>query len=181
MTRNQIKTFTASSGSQQVSINNAFLGHIPERILIVLVKNIAFVGSASTNPLSFHYCDMTSLVLYVNGVLYPPEPLTKNCNSPFHTTRAYETLFSSTGIHHDDRVHTITLEIFTKGYCILGSDLTQDREADDEHTSISLQRQGNMHIEARVKKPLPHPVTCILYADFPGHVEIDNSRNVTVE
>ena len=64
-------------------------------------------------------------------------------------------------------------------FYILGFDLTPDREADEEH--ISLPRHTNVRIEAQLKKPLPEPVTCILYADFPGQVEIDNSRNVTVE
>ena len=122
---------------------------------------------------------MTNLVLYVNGVQHPPEPLSMDCSSLFGATRAYKTLFSSTVIHHDDRAHMITLEMFTKGYNILGFDLTPDRDADEEH--ISLPRQGNMRIEARFEKPLPEPVTCILCTEFAGHVEIDNSRNVTVE
>ena len=117
-------------------------------------------------------------MLYVNVVQHPSEPLTIDCSSPFGTTRAYETLFSSTGIHHDDRAHIITPEMFTKDFYVLGFDRTPDRET-DEH--ISLPRQGNVRIEARFKKPLPELVTCILYAEFPGHVEIDNSRNVTVE
>ena len=54
VTRTQIKTFTASSGAQDVSIDNAFLGQIPERILKAMAKNAAFVGSASTNPFHFH-------------------------------------------------------------------------------------------------------------------------------
>ena len=62
---------------------------------------------------------------------------------------------------------------------MLGFDLTPDREAGEEH--ISLPRQGNVRIEERFKKPLPELVICILYAEFPRHVEIDNSRNVTVE
>jgi hypothetical protein len=136
----------------------------------LFVKNSTLVGSASTNPFHFHHYDMTHLVLYVNGVRHPSKPLTMNCCSTFEVTRAYETLFSSTGIHHDDRVHMITLEMFTKGFYILGFDLTPDREADEEH--ISLPRQGNVRIETRFKKPLPEPVTCILYAEFPGHVEI---------
>ena len=73
----------------------------------------------------------------------------------------------------------ITLEVFTKNYNILGFDLTPDREADEEH--ISLIRQGKLRIEAGFKKPLPKPVTCILYAEFPGQVEIDNYRSVTVK
>jgi len=102
-----------------------------------------------------------------------------DCSSPCGATRAYETLFSSTGTHHDDRAHMITLEEFTKGFYILGFDLTQDREADEEH--IRLPRQGNVRIVARFNKPLHEPVTFILYAEFHGHVEIDNARNVTVE
>jgi hypothetical protein len=109
----------------------------------------------------------------------PSESLTMDCSSPFGTTRAYETLFSSTGTHQYDRVNMITLEIFTKGFYILGFDLTPGREANEEH--ISLQRQGNVRIETRFNKPLPEPVTCILYAEFSGHVEIDNSRIITVE
>ena len=57
---------------------------------------------------------MTNLVLYVNGFEHSSEPLTMDCSSPFGATRAYETLFSSTGIHHDYRALMITLEIFTE-------------------------------------------------------------------
>jgi hypothetical protein len=49
------------------------------------------------------------------------------CSSPFGSTRAYETLFSNAAIHHDDRAHMITLEMFTKVFYILGFNLTRDR------------------------------------------------------
>jgi hypothetical protein len=179
VTHTEIKTFTASSRALQASIDNAFLGPIPEKLLKGLVKSSAFVGSTTTNPIHIHHYDMTNHVLCVNCVQQPAEPLTMDCSSPFGFTRAYETLFSSTGIHHDDRAHMIKLEMFTKCFHILRFDLTPYREADEEH--ISLTRQGNMCFEARYKKPLPKPVTCIFYSEFPGHVEIDNSRNVTVE
>jgi hypothetical protein len=131
ITHTQIKTFTSGPGTQQVSIDNAFLGPVPERLLIAFVKNTAFVGSANTNPFQFHHYDMAYFVLYVNGVQYPAEALTMDCSSSFGVTRAYETLFSSTGIHHDDRGHMITMDMFTKGFFILGFDLTADREADE--------------------------------------------------
>ena len=79
-----------------------------------MAKNASFVGSASTNPFHFHHYEMTNLVLYVNGFQHPSEPHTMDCRSPFGDTRAYETLFSSTGIHHDVRAHMIILEMFTK-------------------------------------------------------------------
>jgi len=68
VTHTQIKIFTASSGAQQVSIENAFLGPIPERILIAFVKNTAFVGFFSTNPFHFHHYNMTNLALFVFGI-----------------------------------------------------------------------------------------------------------------
>jgi hypothetical protein len=126
VTHTQIKSFPASSAAQQVSVDNTFLGQIPERILFAMVKYTAFVGSASTNLFHFHHYDMTDLVLYVNGVQHPAEPLTMDCPSPFGTTRAYETLFSSTGIHHDDRAHMITLDMFTKGFYVLTERLTKN-------------------------------------------------------
>ena len=69
--------------------------------------------------------------------------------------------------------------MFTKGFYILGFDLTHGRVADEEYISLPLQE--NVRIETRFKKPLPESVTCILYAEFPGHFEIDNSRKFTVE
>jgi len=48
-------------------------------------------------------------------------------------TRAYETIFSSTGINHDGHAHMITLEMFTKCVYIFGFDLTLDREADERN------------------------------------------------
>jgi hypothetical protein len=88
ITHTQIKTFTAGAWTQQISIDNAFLGPIPERLLIGLVKNTAFVGSVSTNPFQFHHYDMTYLVLYVNGIQYPSESLTMDCSSTFGVTRS---------------------------------------------------------------------------------------------
>ena len=93
VTHTQIKTFTTSSGAQQISIDYAFLGPIPERIFIALVKNTVFFGSASTNPYNFQHYDMTNLVLYVNGVQLPSEPLTKDCSSTFGTTRVTKHYF----------------------------------------------------------------------------------------
>jgi hypothetical protein len=174
----QIKTFNVGGGSQQLSIDNAFLRPIPERVLTAIVKNTAFVGATSTTPFEFrHY--MTHFVLYVNGVQYPSEAPAMDCSSSFGVSRAYEALFSSRGIYHDNRRRMITLDMYRKRFYALGFNLTPDREADEAH--ISLPRHGNVRIEARFKKPPPDPVTCILCAEFLGYIEIDSSRKVRVE
>ena len=138
---------------------------MPGRILIVLVKNAAFVASASTNSFNFHHNDMKNLVLNVNGIQHPSEPVTMDCSSPFGATRAYET-FSSTGIHHVGRAHDYITNVY-KWVLRTRVDLTPDRES-DEHIGLPL--RGNVRNEELFKKPLPEPVTCILYAEFPGHI-----------
>jgi hypothetical protein len=80
VTLTQIKSFTANSGSQKLSIYNAFLGHIPERVILGIFKNTLSVDYGSTNPFYFHHYDMTSMVLCVNGVQYHSEPLTMDCS-----------------------------------------------------------------------------------------------------
>jgi len=53
VTHSQLKTFTANFGTQHVSINNAFLEPVPDRILIVLVENLAFVPLPVRIPFTF--------------------------------------------------------------------------------------------------------------------------------
>ena len=73
----------------------------------------------------------------------------------------------------------ITLEMITKEFYVLG--LTT-------HLTRKLTRNKSVYIVKEMctlrhalKKTVSEPVTCILYAEFPGHLEIDKSRNVTVE
>ena len=133
VTHTQIKIFSASSWAQLVSIDNAFLAPIPEMFLIAFVKNTAFFFPASTKPFHFHHYDTTNIVLSLNGVQKPSEPLTIDCSSTIGATTAYETLHSNTGIHHDECAHMITLEMFTKCFYILGFDVTSDTGADEKH------------------------------------------------
>jgi len=117
---------------------------------------------------------MTNVVLYINDVPYTPEPLTIDCSPPFGDPWAYETLFTCTGIHHYERAYMITLEMFTKGFYILGFDLTLDREADEVH--INLPRQGNVLIEARLKNRYQDPSVTFCMLNF-----LDTSQLTTLE
>jgi hypothetical protein len=67
MTRVELKSFTFSSGSQSLSIDNAVLGPVPKRILFTMKKNKDFLGSIDTNPYFFRHYDLSGFALYVNG------------------------------------------------------------------------------------------------------------------
>jgi hypothetical protein len=52
-TRVELKTFTFSSGSQSLSIDNTVLGTIPKRLIFTMIKNTDFLGTMHTNPYNF--------------------------------------------------------------------------------------------------------------------------------
>jgi len=144
-----------------------------------MVNNENFNGKRSKNPYHFDHQNLTQFQLYVNGVPTPNSAIetsftsNNNCNS-----RAYLTLFSGTGIHHSDKGHQISKELFSKGYTILAFDLSPDGSGTD--TCQSLLNQGVVKIEARLSSPLTSTLTCIVFAEFDGSIEIDKNRNVYV-
>jgi len=75
LTRVELKTYTISSGSQSLSIDNAVLGPLPKRLLFTMVKNTDFLGSVTTNPYNFRHYDLISFALNVNGKQIPKEGL----------------------------------------------------------------------------------------------------------
>ena len=50
MTRVELKSFTFSSGSQSLSIDNAVLGPVPKQIIFTMIRKKDFLGSIDTNP-----------------------------------------------------------------------------------------------------------------------------------
>jgi len=56
-------------------------------------------------------------------------------------------------------------------------DLTPDGAASQGHTSHP--DNGYIRVELKFCKPLPEPITCILYLEYDNSVRIDTSRTVT--
>jgi hypothetical protein len=92
VTRVELKTFTYSSGAQSLSIDNAVLGIIPERLLFTMLKNTDFLGSIDSNPYNFRHYNMSNFSLFVNGKQYPNEGLSMDMNHEKSSFLAYNTL-----------------------------------------------------------------------------------------
>jgi len=83
-----------------MSIDNAFLGHVPKRLLFAMVRNAGFVGTTDTNPYKFHHYDFSYFSLFVNGKLYHNEGLSPGMDHEKTSVMAYRTLFEGSVIHH---------------------------------------------------------------------------------
>ena len=179
MTRVEIKSFTFSSGSQSLSIDNVVLHPIPNR-LIHNDKDKDFLGSMDTNPYFFSNYDLQNFALYVNGKQIPGGgDLSLEKSIEKKAVMAYRTLCERSGIHHPNSELQITPEMNIKGYFMLLFDLTPDRTASEGHTSHP--DNGNFRIELKFAKALPDAITCLIYLEYDGTVLIDYKRVVTTD
>jgi len=163
LTRVELKTYTFSSGSQSLSIDNAVLGPLPKRLLFTMVKNCDFLGSVTTNPYNFRHFVLSSFALNVNGKQIPAEGLSLGMDHEKTSVMVYRTLFEGSGIHHSNSGIQITHDMYITGFFMLLFDLTTDRGASEEHTSDP--DNGNIRVELKFAKPLPEAITCIFYLE----------------
>lgn len=173
--RNEIKSFTISSGATSISLDNIVLGQLPTNIIFMMVDNDAYTGKRCKNPFNFKHNQITSLTLYMNGVQVPNDPIVMDFSADTYT-RAYSTLFTSSGILHTPQGNLITKEMYKNGFFMLAFDLTPDMSSSESHCSLS--NQGNLRLEARFAQPLNPTKTCLVYLEYDATLEIDKNRNI---
>ena len=61
------KVLSIPRGFSSFNPDNIFLGHIPKRIVLVLVDTQAYNGTYSTNPFNFKHHNLTQVGVYVDG------------------------------------------------------------------------------------------------------------------
>ena len=175
--RVELKTFTFSGGAQSLSIDNAVLGLLPKLLLFTMVKKTDFLGSMATNPYNLGHYDINYFALHVNGKQIPTEGLSLDMDHENSFVMGYRTLFEAADIHHSNSGLNITPYMYRNVYFMLLFDLTPDRAASEGHASQL--DNGNIRIELRFAKPLPDPITCLLYLEFNNTISINSERKVT--
>ena len=174
--RSELKSFTVPSGGRTLSIDNAIVGRIPNTIIFTMVDNDSYAGSIAKNPFKLSHYTLENFSLFVNGVQIPSEGLECSFHGKMYWARAYDTLFSGSGIKHYNRGNQINYNMFNHGYFILVYDLTPDDSGNEEY--VSLGDRGVVRIEARFKHELKQTVTCLLFAEYDATLEIDKNRNI---
>jgi hypothetical protein len=144
-----------------------------------MMKNTDFLGSMDSNPYNFRHYDMTNFSLFVNGKQYPNEGLSMDMSHEKSSVLAYNTLFEGSGIHHSNAGLQITHDMYINGYLMLFFDLTPDRAASEGHVSPA--DNGVVRIECKFARPLPEPITCLLYLEYENIVLGDYSRTVSTD
>ena len=171
------KVLSIPRGFSSFNPDNISLGHIPKRIVLVLVDTQAYNGTYSTNPFNFKHHNLTQVGVYVDGEQIPRKPLFLNFDEARgqNVIAGYQSLFSGTGKLSQDAGNQISRSDYGSGYTAFCFDLSPDHCSGDHFELI---KQGNLRAELHFKEPLANTVNLIVYAEFQNVIEIDGNRNV---
>lgn len=175
--RVDIRTDVTPSSGNRISLSNIILGSMPNFIAISLLHMDAYKGSYGRNPFELIHNKVSSVSVYINNssvVLGPVDPDNETGYIPF-----YHQLCSSLRQNGNDN-NMITYEHFVKGTFICAFDISPDQDA-TSHSHISLAMTGSMRIEIDLKQPLASNLLAVVYAVFPGCLELNQDRIVMIE
>lgn len=176
LTRVSMKTLTVPRGQTTILHDNIYLGQIPERIIIALVRDTAMSGQHRQNPFNFHHFGLNFLALYVNGEIVPSRPFQPNFTQNLYL-RDYLSLFSGTRTLFTDHTVSISRDDYATGYAIWAFDLSTDIECG---VSLAPPRNGNVRVELKFAEATNETVNVICYAEFRSFIEIDKYRSVVL-
>lgn len=175
--RCELKSMTIPSNIQNTTLENIFLGQLPQRIVVVFVNAAAFNGNLKSNPFNFEHFNHNYLNVSTDSNLHIT-PLKPNFTSKLYVS-SYNTLFTNTGINFSDSGSDISREEYANGYNMSVFDLTSDITAHEAHWGA--QSSGSLRIEVQFEKSLTSPITAIVFAEFNNLIEIDKHRQITLD
>lgn len=172
-----VKFFTKSAGSADLSEPNVHTGILPRKVVVGLVSSAAFNGVLNANPLNFAPYDLSSIQLRRNGVSLPYDIIEMDFDNDY-VLPGYSTLFQGMGrLFHDQHIN-ITMDDYKRsGFTLYVFDLTQD----GTDANLSLLQEGKLSLHIKLGTTSTTSLTIIVYMEKDGLIEIDKDRNVTFE
>ena len=169
--KSNIKTFFLSAGISTFSSDDIFHGKVPSKLIVALVRTAAYSGSFQLNPFNFVHGGLNFIEFAVNGKSVPQEALQPNFATLDYVT-SYLTLFNNKYPEH--RGNFITRDDYDNGYSFFVFDIQGETSED----LMSKSKEGISRLQLRFAENTTHPLTVILYAQFPTTLNCDISRNV---
>lgn len=178
ITQTIMKNFVIMSGSTDVVRENLYLGTIPSRIVLGLVKSRAVNGTFDTNPFKFEDFNLKYFQITINNQNYPDYPYTPQfkSTSPKQYVREYLALFQALDIDNANSGNMISYKHYIDGSVLFPLDLTREHLSSAPHTSVP--KTGSLRLTLKFDGALAENVTAILFAEFESSILISQEREV---
>ena len=169
-----IKTYSIPSGQYALSVDDIFQGEVPQSLLVGVVSSAGFNGSYTKNPFNFDNFNCSFVGFYVDGQSVPQRPFQPVYNT--HFVSEFEALIqnSKKNLTSSESGIGIEREEFPHGYCLYSFNL----RGDTPWLQGTPSKRAHTRLDIKLSAPLPETCCLLLYAKFPGMMEIDVARNV---
>lgn len=175
----QVNHISISQSMSEKTIDNLFLGKIPERVIIGMVETGAYIGDPKKNPFNFQHFDLAEICMYKDGIPYP-RPLIRMELPDKRWAEAYHHFLTSIKASYNRTVPGITPEEYKKGFTLFSYDMSPD-QLGSVHPGSSLNMNSNIRLELKFHNPLPKGITLLVYYETQASIEIHKDRQLSVE
>jgi hypothetical protein len=166
--RTELKTASISTGQTSFVWNNVFGNTQPTKLVIGFVDNTSFSGAYNKNPFNFQRFDVSSVGVYVDGQSVPDRPLKLSDDL---TVNAFDNLFEVAACAGND----ITRKQYTEGNNLYAFQLEPQFPGQQY---LQLVKNADVRIEVRFASATAKTISCIVYAEHPALLSVDEARNV---
>ena len=174
--RGGVQAYNIAHGQSSFQKNDLFLGKVPRRVVVGLVRNDAYVGDKVRNPFNFQLFHLKSLKLLVNGEEYPAPGIELEDNGHVN---GYNSLFLGSGTMHRGEGLQVERREWSDGYALFTWDLTPDGSGSPSH--LHPDYRGQVTIKGNFSQGTDTVVTMIVYGESVDIMEIDANKNVTYD
>ena len=179
-----IKRYTLPTGSYDFTQDDIFQSMIPTSLVIGFVSNAALSGSYEKKTFNFQHYFVNSVEVSVDGESVPSRAIKTKFGEDYFDSNYINAYMSlSRGAKRTSEDHCISRQDYPGGFSLFKFNLEADingEETDDSDFWPSI-KTGNLRVEIHFDKPLPEPVSVIIYGTFPRIFKIDKTRDVILD
>lgn len=178
--KNVFKTFTIASGLTSANIDNAFLGTLPRRILIVAMKNSTQSGNITEDGPKFENANISKVSVRVDGRQFPTIPYEPKFTNPPHCIRDYRGFLKALNENHSAGKLDMSMYDWIREPIWAFNFAPDLANGIGTGAHLSMPRSGFMSINLQFASALTEAYNINVFAEFDSIIEIDESKNVFV-
>ena len=173
--KTEVKTFTIPASQSAFTIENLYQGAVPSKLIIGLVDQDAYHGNFNKNPLKFGHYGLASAGFYVDGIPTPKRPITMDVENKKYLDGLLS-LYRVTDKLWDNTDIGISRSTYVQGLTLIGFDVDPTSSSDFRFVGVS--KLGHTRLELKFHDEIDQTLVCVVYATFPGVVQINEARVV---
>lgn len=175
----KMRSYMVSSGTRTVSENYAYMGRMPRRLVLALVRDENATGSMTTDPFRFEHFDLSNIEIDCNGTKVPAYSIhLDHSNPPWSLTGAYTETMQGLG-KLSGTTSGLTMAKWHDNKFMYAVDLASHMGAESD--CMVRFSEGHIRISLQFAKETPVTLQLLMYLELNSIMRMDAGRNVTLD